>query len=484
MSIVSDNRNGKRILQNWTIVVIVLMLSLYLGAAPALLGSEKASLPIIAFVAGIGFMIFGSRPILGIYTILATANTVTVEIGTGSNTGLNIAFIISSALVASWIVGMLIRREISLTPSLLNRPALLLVGLFGLSLLIGRIHWIQGVGRLTSMQVQIAQVMLVWLSMGIMLLTGNRVTERELRRFTYLFLALCTAAVINAFGASLFSFPYLFEDTVGMFPSLVAALGLGLARYDTRLPLMLRLGLVALVAAWFVWGAVLAVELASAWVPILCGLAVMLFFYSKKGFVLATVAGMALVALFPQRMLAPFKAVLDEGTIYRGDLWLKVINTTRPSPIFGLGPANYQPYTLRSIAFNPETYRHLPDYTWEMPSHNQYVDLFAQSGLLGLFAYIWLLAAALITARRIYLHGRDGFSRGYGLAMTGVVSAMAAVGIIGDWILPYVYNIGIKGFRQSVFTWIFLGGLIILHQRLARPDQTTAAEDVEEDSAA
>ncbi len=34
--------------------------------------------------------------------------------------------------------------------------------------------------------------------------------------------------------------------------------------------------------------------------------------------------------------------------------------------------------------------------------------------------------------------------------------------VLGDWVLPFVYNVGFNGFRASVLGWLFLGGLVAL----------------------
>jgi hypothetical protein len=39
---------------------------------------------------------------------------------------------------------------------------------------------------------------------------------------------------------------------------------------------------------------------------------------------------------------------------------------------------------------------------------------------------------------------------------------MLAAGMLGDWVIPFVYNIGFKGFQASIFGWIFLGGLVAM----------------------
>jgi hypothetical protein len=40
---------------------------------------------------------------------------------------------------------------------------------------------------------------------------------------------------------------------------------------------------------------------------------------------------------------------------------------------------------------------------------------------------------------------------------------------MGDWFLPFTYNIGFPGFRAAMFAWLFLGGLMAL-ERISRTD--------------
>jgi hypothetical protein len=41
---------------------------------------------------------------------------------------------------------------------------------------------------------------------------------------------------------------------------------------------------------------------------------------------------------------------------------------------------------------------------------------------------------------------------------------MVVAGMIGDWVLPFFYNIGLTGFRSSILGWLFLGGLVSIEQ--------------------
>jgi hypothetical protein len=41
---------------------------------------------------------------------------------------------------------------------------------------------------------------------------------------------------------------------------------------------------------------------------------------------------------------------------------------------------------------------------------------------------------------------------------------MVVAGMLGDWVLPFFYNVGLNGFRSSMLGWLFLGGLVSIEQ--------------------
>ncbi|PWH19836.1 MAG: hypothetical protein DDG58_04135, partial [Ardenticatenia bacterium] len=47
--------------------------------------------------------------------------------------------------------------------------------------------------------------------------------------------------------------------------------------------------------------------------------------------------------------------------------------------------------------------------------------------------------------------------------LAGLAGTLVA-GMLADWFIPFVYNIGLAGFRASILGWLFLGGLIALDQ--------------------
>ena len=43
----------------------------------------------------------------------------------------------------------------------------------------------------------------------------------------------------------------------------------------------------------------------------------------------------------------------------------------------------------------------------------------------------------------------------------GIVGTLISAGL-GDWVIPFVYNIGFSGFRSSLLCWLFMGGLVTI----------------------
>ena len=46
---------------------------------------------------------------------------------------------------------------------------------------------------------------------------------------------------------------------------------------------------------------------------------------------------------------------------------------------------------------------------------------------------------------------------------------------LGDWLIPFVYNVGLRGMRASILAWIFLGGLAAIEQIVKRSETPSSA---------
>jgi O-antigen ligase len=140
----------------------------------------------------------------------------------------------------------------------------------------------------------------------------------------------------------------------------------------------------------------------------------------------------------------------------RVEAWEIVLNIAKASPIFGLGFGNYYWYTPLFL---------IRGWSIQFNSHNQYVDIIAQMGILGLLVFIWFFGELGNVGAKLLKVAPDGFTRGYVYGALGGIAGTLVASFFVDWALPFVYNIGFTGFRSSILAWLFMGGLISV-QRL------------------
>jgi O-antigen ligase len=125
------------------------------------------------------------------------------------------------------------------------------------------------------------------------------------------------------------------------------------------------------------------------------------------------------------------------------------------NPVFGVGFGNYHFYSQLFA---------IRGWYVTLNSHNNYVDIFMQTGAIGALAFawfVWEIVAIMLSLRK---RVTDGFSRAYVNGAIGGLTGMLLVGMLGDWFLPFVYNIGLSGFRASVMGWVFLGGIMAIER--------------------
>jgi Fe2+ transport system protein B len=111
-------------------------------------------------------------------------------------------------------------------------------------------------------------------------------------------------------------------------------------------------------------------------------------------------------------------------------------------------------------------------YAVSFNSHSQYVDLIAQTGYLGLLAFFWVFFALGRLSFNVAGRLPKGFAQAYSYGVLAGIVATLVAAYLGDWVLPFVYNVGLPGFRASILPWIFMGGVIALEQMLLQDPKT------------
>ena len=445
----------------------------------AYLGQRASSRWLGLLVAGIGGVVLLRRPVLGLLALVVVALALPLQFSTGTQVMLNPAALLVPALLVLWLLDMVRRRDLRLAPSRTTPPLLLFLLAGLLALLVGNAFWDSFVPRPGNfIIVQLSQWAIFAFSATAFWLAGNLIHEEVwLQRLAVTFFilggSLAILRVLPGAGTMAQRISTIALNRAPFWLLLVALAG-GQLLFNRQLSAGWRLFLLAVLAAVLFYSFVLLRISASTWVGV------------------GAVVGALVWLRFPRlRWLAATLFLVLAGigvlfpTVYNfagGDYeWFRtggsrlalierVVDVTMHNPITGLGPAAYRPYT----SIEPLVYAHI---VWVFPrvsSHNNYVDLFAHTGLLGLAFFLWFVAEVTRLGWRLRSRFTEGFAAGYVNGMLAAGAGALTVMLLADWILPFVYNIGFPGFQASVLVWLFLGGLISLDAMMCREMLTEA----------
>jgi O-antigen ligase len=210
----------------------------------------------------------------------------------------------------------------------------------------------------------------------------------------------------------------------------------------------------------------------GGWAPVLVGLAVLAFIYSWRLTLLGSGVVAALVVWkwdFLSKMLLTME--VETTSTIRPYIWRDIANLVLPrSPVFGLGLANYKYYwnipgfvPLSRIAAGWDKWN---AWGYAIPSHNMFMDIFAQTGLLGIGLFLWGMGILLWIIIQVSRNLKPGFLRAYVLGvLAGFIAMLVGSFLFADWLIPFVYNITITGFRHSVYSWILVGSVVGIYYK-------------------
>lgn len=438
----------------WTgpiIVITVILFSALLGYN----GSSREQQLFFLLIPAIGvIMLFWHRPLLGIVALLFT-----IVIPLNGPSGFNATIALVAFLFGLWIVEMIfIQRKVTLVSSITIKPLTILVIVACLSFGFGQLPWYT-FAQSAPLGAQLGGLAIYILSAAAFLLIAHKIQDiRWLQIIVWTFLAIGAVYII----ARIFSIGVI--DIYGgvvngsLFWTWMLILSFSQAIFNHKIHPGWRIVLISLAILTFYIANVEQADWKSGWVPPLAGIAAMMGIRYWRVLLVAAPFTLSPISYFIAKTIASDS--YSWGT--RVDAWLIVIEITKASPIFGLGFANYNWFTpLFPIR----------GYAVRFNSHSQYVDLFAQTGIVGFVAFIYFFIVVGWLGWKLLNRVPDGFPRAYVYGALGGVVATLVSAALGDWVLPFFYNVGLSGFRASVLSWIFLGGLVILEQLYKEPKQ-------------
>jgi O-antigen ligase len=462
----------------------------------ALLGRWASGTYLLLAGGAVAFLLLLRQPGLGLVVVAVLSFTLPFEIGTGSEVSLTPPVLLIPAVVLAWLLDGLRRGEVRLPASRTVLPLLLFLATGLLSLLAGRGYWdplVPQPGNL--LLVQLGQWAIFALSAAVYLVAGDLGarggllsgrTGGWLRIATFAFLAVASIVVLEFYVPPLrrlLGWSHQSMANRSMFWVWLPALAAGQLLFNRRLTAWAKLWLLALLsgAAYVVWFQL--ADWVSGWVPFtVSAVAVAWFWVWRRNRALALVVAMALLVLamvlYPTLFLhAGGEREFRVSWGGRIALYEATLDLVKDHPILGLGPAAYRHYGLtRWLYMGMGQALYLQP---RISSHNNYIDVYAQMGLVGLGLFLWFLIEVGLLGWRLgprFEEDSDrGFENGYVHGALGGLAGTLVAMMLADWFLPFVYNIGFTGFRTSALAWMFLGGLVALEQ-VSRNRQPAAGE--------
>lgn len=387
--------------------------------------------------------------------ILFAAAFVPIALPTGTESKLVDSFLLTMLFVGNWFLKMIIvEKRFSLKPSPVNKPLLgfMFVILFSLVW-----SWVfkdplVDPAKLSSkfIFVQIASALTMIMLPGAFLLVANHINDvKWLKIMVAIMLVAGVLAVAGRYAANR---PIIVNDG-GLFTMWITVLGIGLGLFYRELSWKWRGLLLVLGSAAIFFRFVYQITWLAGWLPPVVALGTLTFMRSKKLFLIILLLGTMYVALNADYYLGEvIEAETNESGHTRLAAWEVNWRVTGKHLLFGTGPAGYAVYYMNYFPNDA------------MATHNNVMDILAQTGVVGLALCLWFFFALAWLGYKLCLRlkGRGDFSEGLANAVfAGTISCIVAM-IIGDWLFPFTYTQTIAGFDYVVYSWLFMGAILVL----------------------
>jgi O-antigen ligase len=210
----------------------------------------------------------------------------------------------------------------------------------------------------------------------------------------------------------------------------------------------------------------------SAWLMLVAPLAIITCWYVGWRLVFAAVPAVALLGYacvpFVQNAVTLARA---EGDFGRLEIWRDAMTIAAQRPLLGVGPGNYLDYAI--------VYGHQPLFG---SAHGNYQQVAAEMGVIGLAAFLWVLACALFVAWRLVKSLRDPFMQALALGAASSLTGQVLAAVLGDYLVPAYHNGGHTTICVTVYSWVLIGCMLALDRNARAADAVDHAPCLQDDS--
>lgn len=427
-----------------TCIVGAAMIAVLLQIHPIL-----SVLPLMG-LAGLGVVIFLYRNMeTGILIVLFVTTLFNIGVGTGTGTDLMLSLMLLLLLMGLWLLRIfLVERSFASFRSfapvwpVLAFCCIVIIAMFWSSFY-NEAHVYHMMLDKWKPRLMTSLVMIV--SPLTTLLLANFMSPRGIKRFVWYFI------VLGAFTAALriIFTDYPLEDTWnirGQWPVWVVAFALGQALFNNKLPLIIRGFCVAVVGAWAYIQIGLGITWLSGWVPVGLAAGIICLMYSRYLAVLIGIIGLIYLLTNSDMVTRLIEGEQEESGMTRVEAWDRAVEITSDHYLFGTGPIGYYFYLTAEIGGLFQL------------SHNNYFDIFAQLGIVGIAAFLaFWLSMGYIMWKMYWIVPRGGFEYGLAVSLAACYIAIFVVMALGDWVIPFAYTQTLAGVSYTIWAWMLMG---------------------------
>jgi len=441
----------------WLRVLIIICLIVF-SMAVSIIPSIEILWSILGLIGGIGGAVVVLRsPFLGLAVLIIGSFIIPFSIRTGTQTGLNFTVIVISGLIALWILRVITQRcnlKIFFSGSEVALIAFAIVAV--LAFIVGQISWFPSPGA--PIRTQLGGLAVFILSIGGFFLVSHQSREeRQLEWLVWIFVVLGAFYVCGLILPGIGRITQVLVDpgaTGTMFWVWLLALTTSQFLFNRKLAFQWRILLALLIIGILYVTMIQRTSWISGWLPPLIAFAA-IFLLGTPRLALFGTFFLVVILFISEEWVSGYIMAGDNpySLLTRQEAWEIILKLLKKNPFLGFGPANY--YFLTGM---------YPIRGWfvNFSSHNNYVDILAQTGIVGLSCFLWFAFEIGKLLLRLRNRFSEGFNRAYVYGAFGGLVGTLFAGMLGDWFLPFVYNVGLAGMRSSILPWLFLGGVLAL----------------------
>ncbi|MDN5272714.1 O-antigen ligase family protein [Chloroflexus sp. MS-CIW-1] len=441
------------------LLVYSTLIGIMFGTNRQLIGLALLALPVL--IVGFTLLLYRFEWFVLILPLTGLAmRPLAVPAGNGSE--LPISMLLTLALSGGWILSMITRRTWQLAPSPLNKPLLAMMAICIFSVPWGLLWadpivdwWIMGNFRLA----QIASLLSFLGLLSIPLLVG-RFIQHEWQIKAYLGMFIVCGLLMTA--AQTFGIDHVILVDMGLWGLWFALPLAGITYLQPGIHWRWKL-IGTIILCWHLWLAALRNSLwISGWLPTIVGLFIMAFLTSRRIFFILLLAFALNLAVGPGRYYVEqvINDNVEEGGLDRLEIWARNLWVVRHHWLFGTGVGGYAIYNMTYFRYDARS------------THNNYFDILAQFGVVGSGIWLWFAIVSLYYGWQTIWMAPVGILRTTAIVATSGWAAAQFSMMLGDWVLPFLYNQGVPGYRYTMYSWIFVGLLISIRQMIKRQTET------------